>query len=297
MRAFVLFSLTLVVSVSSLVEVHTNYHDNIGIPEAERIRVLEEEIFAKNDFVLNDPSENRIVGGVLAPANAHPYFGGLLVDLIGGGRGVCGSSLLSPNRLVTAAHCWFDGVRQGWQVLVILGSNFLYSGGERITTSHVIMHPQYFPQLLTNDVAMIYLPRNANVNNFSVKSIRLPNGSELWNQFVGHSAVAAGFGKTSDQQQAASTVVSHVNLNVISHAQCNVFTPGFVTFSTICTSGFGGVGICGGDSGGPLVTYDNNGEPFLIGVSSFAAYNACQRGHPSAYARVTSFHDFITQHL
>lgn len=34
----------------------------------------------------------------------------------------------------------------------------------------------------------------------SVKPIRLPNVSELWNQFVGHSAVAAGFGKTSDRE-------------------------------------------------------------------------------------------------
>lgn len=37
-----------------------------------------------------------------------------------------------------------------------------------------------------------------------------------------------------------------------------------MTPSTICTSGHGGVGICGGDSGGPLATYGWDGEPFLV---------------------------------
>lgn len=77
MRTFVLFGLLLVVSVSALVEVQTNYHDSVGIPEAERIRVLEEEILAKNDDFQKYPSElsvDRIVGGALAPANSHPYF-------------------------------------------------------------------------------------------------------------------------------------------------------------------------------------------------------------------------------
>lgn len=74
MRALVLFGLSLVVSASALVEVQTNYHESVGIPEAERISAIEEEILAKNDNVQSDPSDNKIVGSVLAPANAHPYF-------------------------------------------------------------------------------------------------------------------------------------------------------------------------------------------------------------------------------
>nr|ACR15975.2 serine protease 19 [Mamestra configurata] len=297
MRALVLFGLSLVVSASALVEVQTNYHDSVGIPAAERIRVLEEEILAKNPQV--NSNANRIIGGALAPANAHPHFAGMLVSFVGmAGNSVCGASLLSPNRLVTAAHCWFDGTRQAWQFLVILGSNLLYSGGERIATSHVIMHPNYYPRFLTNDIAMIYLPRNA-MTNFNVRPIRLPNNSEVWSTFERDWAVAAGFGKTSDQQGHASSVVSHVALQVINNNQCAQLlqSNNFVSSGTLCTSGFGGVGICGGDSGGPLAAYDNDGQPFLIGVSSFAITNGCQRSLPSGFARVTSYLNFIHQHM
>lgn len=85
--------------------------------------------------------------------------GGLLISLIGiSGNSVCGSSLVSGNRLVTAAHCWTDGRMQAWQFLVILGSNNLFSGGTRIATTDVVMHPWYTPHNLNNDIAIIRLP-------------------------------------------------------------------------------------------------------------------------------------------
>ncbi|KAF9423007.1 hypothetical protein HW555_001550, partial [Spodoptera exigua] len=292
--ATLVVGLSLIVCASALLEVQTNYHDAIGIPAAEKIKALEEASLA-NEAVTNN---NRIIGGALAPVGAYPYFAGLLINFFGTtARSVCGSSLLSSNRLVTAAHCWFDGNRQASEFTVILGSNWLFSGGERISTRQVFMHPQYVPQFLTNDVAMVYLPRNAMITNF-VRPIRLPSNLELWNQFVGHWAVAAGFGSTSDEQAAASTVVSHIRLQVISNTQCeNSYGSTIVRPSTLCTSGFGKIGICGGDSGGPLAAFDNNGNPFLIGVSSFTAYRNCAGGHPSGFARVTSFINFINQHL
>lgn len=87
--------------------------------------------------------------------------GGLIISLINiAGSSVCGSSLVSHNRLVTAAHCWFDGRNQAWQFLVVLGSPMLFSGGTRIATSNVVVHPQWLPSMLLNDVAVIYLPTN-----------------------------------------------------------------------------------------------------------------------------------------
>lgn len=67
MRALLLFGLVLVASASALVEHGAGYHEEVGIPLAEKIRVAEEKMLA-------EAANNRIVGGQPAPANSHPYF-------------------------------------------------------------------------------------------------------------------------------------------------------------------------------------------------------------------------------
>ena len=68
MRALLLVSLALVASASAFVEVGTGYHQEVGIPTAERIRLAEEKIIAEA------ATDDRVVGGAVAPSNAHPYF-------------------------------------------------------------------------------------------------------------------------------------------------------------------------------------------------------------------------------
>nr|ADM35108.1 serine protease 41 [Mamestra configurata] len=291
MRALLLVGLALVASAAAFAEVGAGYHQEVGIPLYEKLKAAEEKLLAET-------AQNRVVGGSVAPNNAHPYFAGLLISLVGitGGNSVCGASLLSANRLVTAAHCWFDGRNQGWQVVVVLGTNQLFSGGTRITTTNVVMHPQYNANNINNDIAMIRLPSNVGFSN-SIRSIALPTGVDLWQTFAGNWAVVAGFGRTSDNQSGASSVISHVNVQVVNEIDCQaIYSPQFVTHSTICTSGRGGVGACIGDSGGPLIL-NRSGTPILIGVVSFVSAAGCQAGLPSAYARVTSFNSWILQQL
>ncbi|RVE51335.1 hypothetical protein evm_004015 [Chilo suppressalis] len=290
MRLIGLVVFVLVGSTTAVVEVSTprGYHEDVGIPLGLKIKASEDAI-----------QQNRIVGGAIAPHHAHPYLAGLLINFWNiAGTSVCGASLLSSNRLVTAAHCWFDGVNQASQYTVVLGSHYLFSGGQRILTSQVIMHPQWTPSRLANDVAMIYLPFPATLTS-SVQPIALPDWNDLGNLFVGNWATAAGYGLTSDHQTGVTlqTSVSQVNLQVITEAQCRaVFGAQFVLPSTLCTNGAGGVGVCRGDSGGPLFI-NRNGRRVLIGVSSFVANIGCELGFPSAFARVTSFHSFLLQHM
>lgn len=81
--------------------------------------------------------------------------GGLVIALMSGATSVCGSSLLTNTRLVTAAHCWRDTRNQARQFTVVLGSNRLFSGGTRIATNSVAVHASYNPNTLHNDVAII----------------------------------------------------------------------------------------------------------------------------------------------
>lgn len=292
----VLFGLLLFVTyVSAYVEVGKFYHDEVGIPLAKRL------LEAENNVLNNTPDVdvNRIVGGVVAPAQSHPYLAGLVISFAStASNAVCGSSLVSATRLVTAAHCWFDGNRQAVQFVVVLGTQFVFHGGTRIPTNRVFMHPMWNPSLLNNDIAMIYLPFSVSFSA-RIQPIALPSIFDLGNNFVGLPVVAAGYGVTSDAQLGISVnqVMSHVNLQVITVQQCMaVFGSNFVRDTNICTSGAGGVGICRGDSGGPLVLH-RYGRPTLVGVSSFVAQNRCQDGFPSAFARTTSFYGFIIQHM
>ncbi|XP_075976762.1 brachyurin-like [Anticarsia gemmatalis] len=293
MRAVLLFGLLFLSSALAFEQIVKNYHEEIGFPLAEKIRIYEESLGDNEEPAI----DGRIIGGVVAPAGSHPHFAGLLISMIGqAGNSVCGSTLVSANRLVTAAHCWKYGPNQAWQFVVVLGTKRLYSGGIRIATSNVIMHPQWNESNLRNDVAMIYLPQSVAFTTL-IRPIALPSSSELLETFAGQWAVAAGYGKTSDSQSGASQQVSHVNLQVITVAQCQAtYGTDSVAQTTLCTSGAGSVGICGGDSGGPLAL-NHNGRLVLIGISSFAAQNQCQRGFPSGFARVTSFVTFINQHL
>nr|QRN45234.1 collagenase 4-like [Tineola bisselliella] len=264
------------------------YLTRIGIPEAERIHKAEEEF-------LNSP-EGRVVGGNPSRIGQFPWQAGLLIEMVGtSGVGVCGASLLSSNRLVTAAHCWHDGINQAWRFTVVLGSTLLFSGGMRIQTTDIVMHPQWTPSLIRNDVAMINLP--AHVQSNTISPISLPRGEERHELFTNEGATVSGFGRTYDGANISpDQFLSHAFIDTIANGICNIPFLGLVQDSNICTSGAGGRGPCGGDSGGPLYLYRNQ-RPILIGIVSFGSARGCEAGRPAVYARVTSFVDWIERSL
>ncbi|CAK1582751.1 unnamed protein product [Parnassius mnemosyne] len=264
------------------------YLKNIGVPEGERIKKAEEAFLS---------GQSRIVGGLPAALGQYPYQAGLISDIIGiTGRGVCGGTLISNNRVLTAAHCWYDGQNQGWRFTVVLGSVLLFSGGTRLETSVVALHPNWIPLLVRNDVAVIYLPSSVSTSA-NIAPIALPTEAEASESFAGMRAIASGFGATStDAGISTNQFLSHVSLNVITNSVCGVAFPGVIQDSHICTSGIGGVGVCGGDSGGPLVV-TNNGRKIVVGVTSFGIRFGCDIGYPSAFVRVTSYLDFIKQNI
>ncbi|KOB67184.1 Serine protease 13 [Operophtera brumata] len=184
---------------------------------------------------------------------------------------VCGSSLLTNTRAVTAAHCWWDGRSQARQFQVVLGSTLLFSGGVRVNTNNVQMHASWNPNNLNNDIAIIVFAWVSYTN--VIQPVALASGN---NNYVGTWAQAAGFGRTSDNAGIGNNqFLSHVNLQVITNAVCQqTYGAGSVVASTICTSGSGG-----------------------IGVTSFGSAWGCQIGLPAAFARVTSFVTWIQQRL
>ncbi|CAH4034610.1 unnamed protein product [Pieris brassicae] len=263
-----------------------NYMERIGIPEAERIRKAEEKYLS-----------SRIAGGAPATIGEFPYQAGLIGDIRNvQGQGVCGGSLISANRVVTAAHCWFDGTNQVWRFEVVLGSVLLFSGGTRIYSEDVVMHANWWPSLIRNDIAVIRLPESVSLSD-TISPIALPSFLDTFDNFTGQTAVASGYGLTGDNVGLSrDQFLSGVSVPVITNEVCRNSYPLNVVDSNICISGAGGKSTCRGDSGGPLVV-TKNGKQILIGITSFGSRWGCTIGFPAAFVRVTSFLDFINNNL
>lgn len=75
-------------------------------------------------------------------------------------------------------------------------------------------------------------------------------------------------------------------------AVCTKTYGAVITNSNICIEGANARSTCQGDSGGPLtITY--GGRQNQVGIVSFGSANGCTLNYPTAFARITSFHDWI----
>ena len=108
-------------------------------------------------------SENytRIVGGVKANFDIFPWQVALIRPSKGSGkrgfRQFCGGTLIAPSWVLTAAHCVYRGKPKKMQVLV--GTNNLDRGGQRIDVRSIITHKAYSPRTSENDIALLKLAK------------------------------------------------------------------------------------------------------------------------------------------
>jgi len=93
-------------------------------------------------------STGYIVGGAETAGTDTPWF-------VHFGTGICGASLIAPNRVLTAAHC----VSRGPPATVRVGATS-QSSGEEIEVQCVSLHPNYNGNV-ANDLAVIKLKTNA----------------------------------------------------------------------------------------------------------------------------------------
>ncbi|KAM3961472.1 ovochymase-like [Aphomia sociella] len=260
------------------------YHLKVGIPEAARIKKLEEE-------AQNSETNQRIVGGAVTDISQVPYQVGLVMQVLIIFQSVCGGSVISNTRVLTAAHCYFDGIITAQSITAVFGSNFLFTGGVRVTHQDISVHPNWNPFTISNDIAVIRVPSVAYTN--VIQPIALPSGNEVNNNFVGESVLASGYGLTTDGGSiSVNQRLSSVTLPVITNSECFNVYGATIQDSILCTSGNGGQGTCSGDSGGPLVA-SSAGRNILVGVVSFGARAGCEAGLPAGYARVTSYVSWI----
>ena len=97
----------------------------------------------------------RIINGVLAPENRYPYVASLQFN----SQHFCGGTLVSPNMVITAAHC------TSTPATITLGRYDLDSNNdydyEVMNVFGKIIHPDYNEAIVEHDVALLVLERDS----------------------------------------------------------------------------------------------------------------------------------------
>ena len=96
----------------------------------------------------------------------------------------------------------------------------------------------------------------------------------------------------SDTGNEETARLRYIEAPIISNSVCQLTFGSIITPSNICLSGANRRSTCPGDSGGPL-TILHSGRQVQVGIVSFGSDSGCQLGYPTAFARITSFHDWI----
>jgi len=136
-----------------------------------------------------------IVNGTAAEAKNYPWF----VTVIAG-NGQCGGSVIHPNWVLTAAHCFSAGLQPS-DVVVTAGRQRLSetNTGEQSTAKRYIVHPDYNKSPNDNDVALIELtsPLTATVVKLSPPANTVADSVPL--RAVGRGGLAAPGGYLQKQ--------------------------------------------------------------------------------------------------
>merc|ERR1711973_240016 len=187
------------------------------------------------------PSKDRIVGGLEAEPNQWPWQVALFVD----NAWFCGGSLISENYVLTAAHC-VDGASY---YDIMAGAHNVRESSEpnrvEITSFNGWYHPQWDPNTLSNDIALIELPSPITFNDY-IKPSCLPSVGDTAdpNELV----TATGWGKPSDNAGGISPVLRMVeDLPIITNSECNAIY-GIVGDGVVCIDTTGGKGTCSSTS-------------------------------------------------
>ncbi|GGK09839.1 trypsin [Pilimelia anulata] len=216
-----------------------------------------------------DPGQTRIVGGKAAAEGAYPWVGHLSMG--------CGGSLVSPDVVLSAAHCFEGGSSR---TTVSIGK-VNYNQGTKVSSSGV----KYgrgpgdgdTPSSNVADWAVIKLSQP--ITNIAPVAVPTDSKYDATPTFR-----AMGWGATSEGG-SGTTLLREVDLPYIADEKC----PDSVGKAEICAGDLqkGGIDTCQGDSGGPLAARDGD-RWVLVGMTSWGV--GCARAkNPGHYAQLSSF--------
>ncbi|XP_070509162.1 ovochymase-like [Chironomus tepperi] len=234
-----------------------------------------------------------VIGGVVANIYEFPHQA-----LLGYNKGnpkewLCGGSLLSPQFVLTAAHCKFSE-EYGIVKFVKLGvHNRKFNNNKTVTfeIDEIIIHPNYDSFRQSNDIALIKLDKVVKFSEY-VYPICLPT-----KQLEVEKGIVTGFGRTGDQQ--LSDYLMKATVEEFSNSDCEYVFENYNGSIMLCYGHHTkSQDSCEGDSGGPLqISNDDNVKCTYtqVGIVSFGSNDCGRQNVPAVYVNVFYYLDWIEE--
>lgn len=238
-----------------------------------------------------------IVGGRPSNTREHPWVVALgSRERFGEARSgqFCGGTLVAPNKVITAAHCFSQDLlglpQRGSDLLVLAGRTDLTGrSGRELAVRDVQVNPDYDAWTNAGDFAVATLAESLPADDVMPMA---GNGDEALYR-AGTPARVYGWGDTTGQGRL-SDALREARVTILADSVCERAYPGssvgtFVAESMMCAGEEdGGRDACQGDSGGPLIAGGR-----LVGVVSWGS--GCARpGNPGVYTRVSAMRSALT---
>jgi secreted trypsin-like serine protease len=160
-----------------------------------------------------------------------------------GWLGGCGASLVAPNVVLSAAHCYdptTDIVTFGmYKMMLGPGESADFDNIEHIPIAETIKHPNYNGATTNNDYWMIRLQWASTLYSGNVVSLDTPSDNLVLGSTNGRQLVVMGFGRLASGGSSPN-VMQKVGVNYISNADCvspkTGYAPSDITAAMLCAA-------------------------------------------------------------